>query len=422
MPTSRPTRRELLHAALSGASLLALPGAQAEEKKKPMRPRIAAVVTEYRINSHADVIITKFLEGCKSVDLDFRPRVDIVSLYLDQTPANDTGVEMARRHEVPIYPTIEGALTLGTGKLAVDGVLLIGEHGSYPYNDVDQHLYPRRRFFEETVAVLRKSGRVVPLFNDKHLSQSWTDAKFMYDTARELHIPFMAGSSIPLSWRKPDLHPPVGTEFTEAVAVGYGGTEAYGFHTLEGLQCMAELRKGGETGVKSVQCLKGDAVWKAGDQGRWSWDLLAAALARSENAAVAAAATNRAEIRAKTKDPEAFLIEYRDGFRGAALMLYGLMDDFLFAGKVKGQAEPLSTHFWLQDGKPFAHFARLNMAVEQMFLTGTPPQPLERTLLTTGILDAAMHSRARDGELRLTPELALNYSPTITPAQAGKRG
>jgi hypothetical protein len=376
-----------------------------------MRPRIAAIVTEYRVNSHADVIVTKFLEGCKAVDLDFRPQVDVASLYLDQTPPNDTGVEMARRHSVPIFPTIEGALTLGTGKLAVDGVLLIGEHGSYPYNEVGQHLYPRRRFFEEAVAVLRKSGRVVPMFNDKHLSQSWADARWMYDTARELHIPFMAGSSIPLAWRKPELELPLGTELTEAVAVGYGGTEAYGFHTLEGLQCMAERRKGGETGVKSVQCLKGDAVWTASDQGRWSWELLTSALSRSERAAVSSA--SRQEIRAKSHEPEAFLIEYRDGFRGAALMLYGLAEEFLFAGQVKGKPDPVSTHFWLQDGKPFAHFARLCMAIERMFLTGTPPQPLERTLLTTGILDAIMHSRAQNGERRSTPDLALNYSPTI---------
>lgn len=406
-------RRELLRiAALSGAALIAPQQTRAEEKKRPMRPRIAAVVTEYRVNSHAEVIVTKFLEGCKAVDLDFQPRIEIASLYLDQTPPNDTGVEMARRHHVPIYRTIEEALTLGTGKLAVDGVLLIGEHGSYPYNDIGQHLYPRRRFFEETVAVMRKSGRVVPVFNDKHLNQSWADAKWMYDTAQELHLPFMAGSSIPISWRKPDLEVPPGTELTEALAVGYGGTEAYGFHTLEGLQCMAERRKGGETGVKSVQSLTGDAVWNAGDQGRWSWELLTAALSRSDNSSVAAA--NRQEIRAKTREPEAFLIEYRDGFRGTALMLYGLVEEFLFAGQVKGKKEPISTHFWLQDGKPFAHFARLCMAIEEMFLTGIPPQPIERTLLTTGILDAAMHSRAQNGGRLPTPGLIVNYSPIKT--------
>jgi hypothetical protein len=380
---------------------------------KAMRPRIAAIVTEYRENSHADVIVTKFLEGCKTLDLDYRPRVDIASLYLDQTPANDTGHALAEKHQVRIYPTIAEALCLGTGRLAVDGVLLIGEHGRYPYNEQGQHLYPRRRFFDEAAQVMREAGRSVPMFNDKHLSYAWADARHMFDTARTLKIPFMAGSSVPLAWRKPELRLPLGVELTEGLAVGYGGTEAYGFHALEALQCLAERRKGkdgpGETGVKSVQCVSGDAMWAAAEKGRWSWDLLHAALARSEQRGVSGATTEM--IRAKTKDPEAFLIEYRDGFRGAVLMLYGFAEEFLVAGRIRGQAEPVSTLFWLQEGKPFGHFARLNLAIEELFLTGKGPVPLERTLLTTGILDAAMQSRFAGGVLRPTPELAVSYTP-----------
>jgi hypothetical protein len=399
-------RRELLRL-LGGGLAAALPCRSLWAEVKT--PRIAAIVTEYRTNSHADVIVTKFLEGCKVLDTDFQPQAKIASLYMDQTPPNDIGRELAERHKVPIYPTIEEALTLGTGKLAVDGVLLIGEHGRYPYNEIGQHLYPRRRFFEETAAVIRRSGRAVPVFNDKHLSCAWTDAKWMYDTARELKIPFMAGSSIPVTWRKPDLHLRLGTELVEAVAVGYGGTESYGFHALEGLQCMVERRKGGETGVKSVQCLTGEAAWQAGDQGRWSWDLLQAALARSENPVVARATA--ADIKARTREPDVFLVEYRDGFRGAVLMLYGLAGEFLFAGRVRGAEAPVSTLFWLQEGKPFGHFARLCLAIERMFLTGKPTYPVERTLITTGILDRVMHSRFRKGEKLATPELEIRYAP-----------
>jgi len=397
-------RRDLLKWSAGGLLAAPLPLGAAEPRKR----RIAAVVTEYRENSHADVIVTKFLEGSKVLDTDFQPRVEIASLYLDQTPANDIGREIAARHKVPVYDSIEDALTLKTETLAVDGVLLIGEHGKYPYNELGQHMYPRRRFFDAAAAVMRRSGRSVPVFNDKHLAYAWADAKAMYDTARELKIPFMAGSSIPVTWRKPDVQPKPGTEFTDALMLGYGGVEAYGFHALEGLQCMVENRKGGETGVKSVQCLTGEAVWKAGEAGRWSWPLAHAALGRSEKPAVAA--LTAAEIKMRAKDPEVFLLEYRDGFRAAVLMLYGVFEEFLFAGQVKGREEPLSTLFWLQD-KPFGHFTRLSTNIEKMFLTGKPTYPVERTLLTTGVLDAVMHSRAEQGARRATPELEIRYRP-----------
>ena len=90
----------------------------------------------------------------------------------------------------------------------------------------------------------------------------------------------MAGSSIPVTWRRPPLTLPLGGEIESAVQIGYGPFEAYSFHALEGLQCMVERRKGAETGVKAVTCLQGDEMWKALDRGDWSKDLLDAAAAR----------------------------------------------------------------------------------------------------------------------------------------------
>src|SRR4051812_48036765 len=103
--------------------------------------RIAAVVTEYRPNSHADVIIGKYLDGFRQDGRPPRPRSRIVSLYTAQVPANDLSRERAAQHGVPIFPTIAEALTLGKGRLGVDGVLLIGEHGDYPTNEKGQKLY-----------------------------------------------------------------------------------------------------------------------------------------------------------------------------------------------------------------------------------------------------------------------------------------
>ena len=113
--------------------------------------------------------------------------------------------DLAKKHGFKIYETIAEALTLGGKTLAVDGVLSIGEHGKYPDNEKGQKLYPRRRFFEEICKVFEKTEKSVPVFNDKHLAATWDDAKWMYDRARKLMVPFLAGSSIPVTWRKPDL-------------------------------------------------------------------------------------------------------------------------------------------------------------------------------------------------------------------------
>src|SRR5205085_12703999 len=104
-------RRSVLR--LLGGAMVAVTSAGSAPAEPSTRPRIAAVVTEYRENSHADVIVTKFLEGCRTAEVDYQPGVEIASLYLDQVPANDIGREMAARHKVPVFQTIEGALTLG---------------------------------------------------------------------------------------------------------------------------------------------------------------------------------------------------------------------------------------------------------------------------------------------------------------------
>src|SRR5678816_3645575 len=149
---------------------------------------VAAIVTVYTHNSHADMIVSRLLQtdtlDGKGKDSPFK----LASLYTDQKPENDISRLLAASHRFRASPSIEDALTLGTGRLAVDGVLLIAEHGEYPKSAVGNTQYPKRRFWEETLKVFRASGRVVPVFIDKHLSDNWTDAKFIYDSAQELKI------------------------------------------------------------------------------------------------------------------------------------------------------------------------------------------------------------------------------------------
>lgn len=400
----RVSRRTFLQAAGAGGalSLLAL-GARASAADEAKA--IAGIITEFRTNSHADVIAARWLEGFELDGQSDRPKSRLVSMFTDQVPDNDISRKLSEKHKVPIHATIREALCRGGKKLAVDGVLLIGEHGKYPFNEKGQHEYPRRRFFEETVKVFRDSGRVVPVFSDKHLSYNWKDAKWMYDQAVELKVPFMAGSSLPTTWRRPALELDAGTEVQEALAVGYGGLESYGFHALEVLQCMMERRKGGETGVVAVQCLEGEAVWKAGEEKRWSRQLLDAALAAgSEKTKPGAPEKN-------CKNPAVYLIEYKDGRRAAVLMLSGHTSDFLFAAQVAGKREPVATDFWLQNERPFGHFTLLAQGIDRMFTSGKPSWPVERTLLTTGILDAVMTSRFEKHKRLETPQLVFAYAP-----------
>src|SRR6478672_11821078 len=312
------------------------------------RPKIAAVVTTYFKYSHGQHIVDRFLDGYGWNGAHHYPPMDLVSLYVDQVGPNDLSRERAARHpEMKIYPTIGEALTLGGGKLAVDGVVLVGEHGNYPRNEKGQTKYPRWEFFHQIVKVFRDSGRSVPIFNDKHLSWNWDWARQMHDTSRRLGFPFMAGSSLPVTWRTPSLEMPAGARVREAVCVCYGGVDSYDFHGLETIQCMVERRAGGENGVKWIQAYRGDNFWKAMKEGVWPRRLMNAALCCSHTLTPARAGFNDVfptdeDLRRLVKDPVAYRYEHADGVRCTMLLMSGLVRDFNFAAEIDGMREPFS--------------------------------------------------------------------------------
>ena len=388
------TRRGFIAAA--SAPLLAY--AQGGQAK-----RIAAVVTEYRHNSHADVIIGKYLEGFRQNGQGPGPRSKVVSMYTAQIAKNDMSRDMAKKHNVPIYPTIYETLTLGGDRLSVDGVLLIGEHGQYPWNEKGQHLYPRYELFLEIADVFRATGKSVPVFNDKHLSYSWIKARRMVEIARELKFPLMAGSSIPVSYRPAGVDLDSGAKATHAVSIFYGDPDAYGFHLLEGLQCMVERRQGGESGVQAVQYVEKQAMWDWVSQTPWAEKLLDTALAQAVH-------RKPGDIRELGKGAYAYRIWYRDGLEAAAFMMNGVAQDAATAVAVEGRTEPVATLMWLEEGRPFQHFACLIQAIEQMFETGKPTYPVERTLLTSGMLEAILNSKFENGKRLETPHLAVKYT------------
>jgi hypothetical protein len=375
------------------------------------RLKVAAVLTEFTYRSHAHVLLENFLEPYPFNGKLTSSGTEVVSFYVDQFSERDMAREVAAKYNIKIYPTIAGALCLGGEKLAVDAVLSIGEHGKYPINEKGQQEYPRKRFFDEIVAVFRRSGRVAPVFNDKHLSYRWDWAKEMYDTARHMKIPLMAGSSVPLAQRRPLVEMPRGAKIIEAVSIHSGPVESYDFHGLEVLQSMVEFRRGAETGVARVQFLQSEALWKAASDGLWSPDLAQAALSTDlPSPNVSARDLIRPPNQGESFVHHAILVQYRDGLRSIVLGVSGGGGiKWHFACRIAGEAKPRATSFYVGPWQNRNLFKALAHAVQTHFRVGRAPYPVERTLLTTGALAAAMDSRFEGGRALDTPHLNVAY-------------
>lgn len=382
--------------------------------------RIAVITTIYRYLSHAQHFADRFLVGYPKQGRWHRPDMKVVSLFVDQKPEGDQSLDRAREFGFSVYPTIAEALRCGGDELAVDAVLSIGEHGDYPHNEKNQVLYPRYEFFKECVKVFEEDGRAVPIFNDKHLSYSFEKAKEMVDDGHRLGFGVLAGSSLPVTWRLPDVELPLECEIEEALMVGVGGSDPMDYHALEAMQCMIERRKGGETGVAAVQLIEGEDVWKAGEDGRWSLELLEAALSRSDTPCGLTDEDGRTqdmisngEIYRLVENPAAYFIEYNDGLRATLLMLNGAVRDYCFAAQLKDEPVPVSTQFFLTPTPNVTYSACLIAKIEELFETGIAPYPAERTLLVSGTLESCLTSRLQ-GHIRLeTPHLNVKYRAPV---------
>ena len=378
--------------------------------------RLAVIATIYRYLSHAQHFADRFLVGYPYEGHWHRPNARIVSMYVDQSTPGDQSLDRAREFGFDLYPTIAQALRCGGDRLDVDGILIIGEHGSYPKNEKGQILYPRYEFFKECVDVFEADGRAVPMYNDKHLSYSFQKAREMVDAGHRLGFPLLAGSSLPVTWRLPDVELPLECRIEEALMVGCGGSDPMDYHALEAMQCMVERRKGGETGVKAVQLIEGEDVWRAGQDGRYAKDLLEAALSRSDSPQGLTLEDGRTqdllgngELPKRVESPAAYFIEFNDGLKATLLMLNGAVRDYCFACRLEDEADPVSTQFFLPPTPNVTYSASLVHKIDEMIQSGKAPFPAERTLLVSGTLESCLTSKIQDHRRLETPHLNVHY-------------
>jgi hypothetical protein len=405
------TRREML--GLTGmAGLAALTGVAqgAAVQSAQKRPRIACLVSYWAApRSHADWIVTKLLDGYWWQGAHTPSRVDVVSVYIHQFDTSGLGQKICKAKNIPIFKTVGEAVTLGGKDLAVDGVVIVAEHGDYPTNLKGQWMLPRWWIYQQVMRIFEKSKRSVPVFNDKHLSYSWDEAKWMFDKSRELNFPLTGGSSIPVYFRKPEIELDNDTPIKASVVLGGAADEGALFHCVDVLQAFVERRKGGETGVRSVQCIRGPETWKWTERNPWAGNLLEAV---RKNFSLKQG--HFQEI----GQPNVCIVEYNDETKAAVFSAEDV--GWTYAGEIEGRKDPTIISMLGWPG-PFSQYHASNAQphwITEMMVTKKEPFNAERLLLSTGIVSYNMESNWENGHYtdigrRMeTPFLNMSYRPT----------
>lgn len=420
------TRRQFVGAIAGGMAAPSLSGMAAAPTPKEDVPRgtaggdaarkkIALLGTCAFPHSHTQHFLDRFAAGYAIGGRWVAPSVDVASVYIDQFPENDIGRQRIAKYGLRQFPTVAEALTLGGSELAVDGVVIIGEHGQYPRNEKGQTLYPRYAWFKEVVRVFEASGRSVPVFNDKHLSTSWRECVEMVDDAKRLEFPFYAGSSLPVTWRLPSIDMSYDTPLLESVCVAYGGVDSYDFHALETAQCMSERRRGGEVGIRSVHAVRGEKCWQMLAERDVTRELFVSALCRSHNLPVEtgypSAPIDLEWARASLPGTTAYFVEHLDGFRTTIFLAD--VRDFNYAGMRADNGEIIGCQFVLpmpgSSATTADFFSPLVQHLERMILNRATPYPIERTLLTSGMVIGGVESLFAGEQPYATPEMAIAY-------------
>jgi len=410
------TRRQMLE--ITGiAGLTALVSSASFSQNTQNRPRIAVLASYWgATRSHADWIVNKLIDGYWWDGAYTPSRVDVVSIYIHQHDSSLLGQKVAKAKGIPVFKSVGETLTLGGNDLSVDGVVIVAEHGDYTTDLKGHWLLPRWWIYNQVVRVFEKSNRSVPVFNDKHLSYNWDESKWMFDKSRELNFPLTGGSSIPIYYRKPEIEIDIDTPIKNSIVLGGTSDEGAIFHAIDVLQAFVERRKGGETGVKTVQSIRGSEAWKWVEKNSWVVKLLDSV-------------ANKFDFKPghfqQATQTNICVIEYNDGTKAAVIGAQGV--GWTYAGEISGKNEPtiISMLGW---AGPFDQYHASNAQphwITEMMVTKKEPFNAERLLLSTGITNFYMESNWEGckynalGRRIETPALNIKYK-SLREAQFSK--
>ncbi|MEE3370540.1 MAG: hypothetical protein VX346_14470 [Planctomycetota bacterium] len=403
-------RRTFLKA--TSAAVVAAPMVPVSEAAPKKRKRVAIVGASWRREEPTMHLAERLLAGYPYAGKWQRPPVDIVAVCMQQRPDDDLTEARAAEFGFGTYPTVAAALRCGGTHLAVDGVLLIDAAVAGRSDRQPRRGTTAASLLRQVVDVFQQEERAVPVFNYHQLGEGWDGAGGISEPAQRLEFPLLAGSVLPVTWRLPALELPLECVVEEALIVG-GAPDPADYQALDALQCMVERRRGGETGVATVEVLRGDAVWAAAEQQRWSHSLLEAALSRSdimmgENVHPKDMANN-GEVPRLVKSPAAYCIEYLDGLRATVLNFHGAVGDYTFAARIQGTRQLQSTQFLLPVHRDGLAASCLVHQIVEMLMRGTSPRPLERSQLVTGLWRRCRSAWGAGQSARATPELRIRY-------------
>jgi hypothetical protein len=327
---------------------------------------IAFIADEFELRTPAQQLVDRFLIGYPFNGKFQRPNRRVV-LHLTSAAAKRAEIEQ----RVKDFGLVEEP-NLAAALRDADSVVVAGSSAM----PVVEAMRPGAKCF--IYGALTNS---LPLAND------------LIDKAHAKNCAVLAGTAtrgaIPLPPTK--LGP--NTSLGKGLIIVQGSYPTAELEALEGLLPLIADRRGARSGVEGgVQFLSGSDLWPALKED--FWPLVKSAISRSDTPQGDAVLDGRTQdlvrlgvLESLAKNPRAWLVEYRDGFVFAIVVLDGVLADYNFALETKAGGI-ISAQLYRPPPPGEHHYSNLAAALDRFFATGNPPWPLEQNFLTVELLQA----------------------------------